>query len=159
MCFGQSEGSEVRKFTKLSSFQAITASASVFKSKLNMFWILWSRKYFFLDNENDHFQGDLTDISAKKEPYITALATLQVDEHGVGSATSVSTIEIYLYSLRVWCNHLANLQRVDFNTKSFTGSKHQTREKFHLHKMTHCRQPVNIYFPAIHGHLWTFSFV
>ena len=43
-------------------------SASVFRIKQNVFWILWSGKEGFQIMRINNFQGDLTDISANTKP-------------------------------------------------------------------------------------------
>ena len=51
----------------------VSTSAFVFKIKYHVFLDTLSQKIFFLDMRIDNFKGDLTDISAQKEPLVSTL--------------------------------------------------------------------------------------
>ena len=63
------------RFFLILKLHALVASASVFKIKLNIFRILWSKNIFYYILKINNFRGDLTDVSAKKRALLVAAST------------------------------------------------------------------------------------
>ena len=100
----------------------LVSSASVFKFKWNIFWILWSREHY-LDNKNSYYRGDVntTACCAPIKCKLEAVVTMHLSKPAITVSTTCSSILLTLIAMSLPGSSNVEMNRLDSHRRPQIG--------------------------------------